>query len=64
MGDLAEEIEDAIATLGIMSSKVEVNQAFEIRKKLAQQFSDLPEKPQSICWQNLINHNGVHHSDG
>ena len=64
MGDLTAEIEDAIATLGVITSKVEVTQAFEIRKKLAQKFSDIPKNSQSVCWQNLINHSGIHNSDG
>lgn len=64
MGYLADEIENAASKLSITLSKLQAEEVFEIRKKLAQNFSIEPELPWKLSYQNLKDTQSIHNSRG
>lgn len=61
---LAEEIENAAFELGILISKLPMEEVLEIRQKLAKKFSTEPEFPWRLSYQNLKDFQSIHNPKG
>jgi hypothetical protein len=51
---LVNEIEGAASRLNIPFAKLDKNEAFEIRKQLAERFSQNKDFPLKLSWQNTV----------
>lgn len=64
MGYLADEIDNAAFELGIVISKLQIEEVIEIRRELAEKFSKEPEYPWRLSYQNLNDTQSINDSKG
>jgi hypothetical protein len=64
MGYIGEEIEEVSTRIKIKYHMIPVDEATIIKQKLAVNFSNAPDSPKLVSWQNLVNFDSHHDPAG